>query len=200
MDWTTTLGALTVAFTAGRLARMVSRLIAGLALLSTVLGACSSTTVIRSNPPGAKVYLDDVPVGMTPYAMSDTKIVGSSTRVRLEYPGYRPYYGVITRNERFDTLACVGGVFLLVPFLWIMKYHDDHYYELGGGMPMPAAAVRPPQPQQVPAQPVTATPNPTPASPDPVPAQPPDYARADQLNEEGKALFKNNDFKTAAMR
>src|SRR5688572_12404494 len=92
------------------------RIVASVTVSLTLLGACSSTTVIRSNPPGARVFLDEQPVGVTPYAMSDTKIVGSTTRVRLEYPGLKPHHAIIQRNEKFEVLACVGGVFLLVPF------------------------------------------------------------------------------------
>ena len=104
-------------------------------LCATALLACSSETVIRSNPPGAKVFIDGSYVGTTPYTMSDTKIVGSTTSVRLQYPGYQPFDASIHRSEEFDVVACIGGVFLLVPFLWIMGYKADHTYELapGGG-------------------------------------------------------------------
>jgi hypothetical protein len=42
---------------------------------------------------------------------------------------------VISRNEEFDVLACIGGVFVLVPFLWIMKYKPVHQFELQPGAP-----------------------------------------------------------------
>jgi hypothetical protein len=107
---------------------------------SLVATACSSSTVIRSNPPGAKVFIDGEMVGVTPYEMSDTKIVGSTTRIRLEYPGLAPTQASIKRSEEFDVVACIGGVFLLVPFLWIMGYKADHTYDLTasqGGYPQP---------------------------------------------------------------
>jgi len=168
---------------------------------AAVLVACSSSTVIRSNPPGARVFLDDQPVGVTPYAMSDTKIVGTTTRVRLEYPGVRPHFAVIARNEKFDVLACIGGVLVLVPFLWIMGYNEDHYYDMTMGQPM-AAGFSPPGPASGPgnASPNPGGPGPT---PDPFPAPPPtqgNAARADQLNEEGKTLYKNHDYPNAATK
>lgn len=123
-----------------------------------LFGACTSSTVINSRPQGAKVYLNGEYVGMTPYVMSDTKITGSSTMVRLEYPGYEPTNTTIVRNEEFDVGACIGGVFLLVPFLWIMGYRAQHTYELrpgggyppaayppGGGYPPPQGGYPPPQ-------------------------------------------------------
>src|SRR5437870_13166969 len=103
---------------------------AGTLVFAAFLGGCASTTVIRSNPPGAKVIIDGSTVGATPYAMTDTKIVGSATRVRLEYPGYAPFETTIQRNEEFDVVACIGGVFLLIPFLWIMKYHSARTFAL----------------------------------------------------------------------
>jgi tetratricopeptide (TPR) repeat protein len=78
--------------------------------------------------------------------MSNHKPVGSKTQVRLEHPGYEPLNATISRDERVDPAALIGGFFLLVPFLWIMEYDPDHYYELrqaGGraadqGAPAPA--------------------------------------------------------------
>lgn len=92
--------------------------------------ACSSTTLVRSTPAGAKLYLNGEYVGTTPYSMTDTRIVGSTTSVRLELPGYETTTGTISRNEEFDVGACIGGVFLLVPFLWIMGYKPEHHFEL----------------------------------------------------------------------
>lgn len=100
--------------------------------LALVLAGCASSTVIRSNVPGARVFLNGAYVGNTPYTMTDTKFVGSITRVRIEAPGYSPTSANITRSEEFSAGACIGGVFLLVPFLWIMGYKAEHFYLLGG--------------------------------------------------------------------
>jgi len=108
---------------------------------------CASTTIIRSQPPGAKVYIDGESVGQTPYVMSDQKIVGSSTHVKLVLDGYEPFNAVIQRNEQFEVGPCIGGVLVLFPFLWIMGYKPEHNYELlpaGRGMLAPQ--------QQVPAR------------------------------------------------
>jgi PEGA domain-containing protein len=91
---------------------------------------CASTTVIRSEPPGATVYIDGSKVGKTPYTHSDTKIIGSTTRVKLKKEGYEDYEGGFQRNEQFEVLPCIGGVFVLVPFLWVMGYQPEHNYEL----------------------------------------------------------------------
>lgn len=92
--------------------------------------SCASTTVIHSNPTGAKVYLNGEPVGTTPYTHKDTKIVGSTTTVKLEKEGYESLNTTFSRDEKADVGAIIGGVFTLVPFLWTMKYNPSHTYEL----------------------------------------------------------------------
>jgi len=94
------------------------------------LSACASTTVLRSEPSGATVYIDGSKVGKTPYTYSDTKIVGASTQVRLKLEGYEEFQTILSRSEEFQVGPCIGGVFVLVPFLWVMGYRPEHSYEL----------------------------------------------------------------------
>lgn len=110
-----------------------------LVAVATVLAffsACASSTVIESKPSGAKVFLNGEPVGKTPYTMTDTKFVGSSTTVRLEAEGYEPYTAVVSRTEEVDVPPIVAGICLgasvvgLAFFLWAMKYKPNHTYEL----------------------------------------------------------------------
>jgi hypothetical protein len=121
--------------------RASQRLVAASTLLLFTVG-CASTTVIRSEPSGATVYIDGSKVGKTPYTYSDTKTVGSSTRIRLKKEGFEDFETVISRNEEFQVGPCIGGVFFLVPFLWVMGYQPDHNYELSplsGQQPSAAA-------------------------------------------------------------
>jgi len=140
------------------MSRSLSGGLTALVCASSLLASCTSQTVIRSNPMGARVFIDGAYVGNTPYMMSDTKIVGSATSVRLELPGFAPQQISIHRSEEFDVAACIGGVFLLVPFLWIMGYKADHTVMMApeGGYPQqyPQQGYPPPQqgyppPQQV---------------------------------------------------
>ena len=104
----------------------VSLILAGTILLSS----CASTTMIQSTPSGSKVYLNGEPVGKTPYSHTDTKIVGSTTTVKLEKEGYEPLNTSFSRNEEADVGAIIGGIFVLIPFFWTMKYKPTHTYEL----------------------------------------------------------------------
>lgn len=91
--------------------------------------ACSSTTTIRSTDQDAKIYIDSEFKGKGVVTHTDTKMMGSSTSVRMEKEGCEPVFYNFSRNEEFDAGACAGGVFVLVPFLWIQKYKPEHVYE-----------------------------------------------------------------------
>lgn len=103
----------------------------GLLFLSATmfLAACSSTTMIRSTDSQAKIYIDSEFKGTGVATHTDTKMIGSTTTVRMEKPGCEPQFYNFSRNEEFDAGACAGGVFVLVPFLWIQKYKPEHVYE-----------------------------------------------------------------------
>jgi hypothetical protein len=101
-----------------------------LVLICVVQYGCSSTTVLNSRPPGAKLYLNDDFKGTTPFEYSDTKIVGSTTSVKLTLEGYDDFHTTLHRDEQVNVGALIGGLFVLVPFLWIMDYDNQHTYEL----------------------------------------------------------------------
>jgi hypothetical protein len=121
-------------------------------IAAVTLGAfagCASSTVLQSQPPGARVVINGAAVGNTPYTITDTKIVGSTTQIRLEYPGYQPLDVTLSRNEELDVAALIFGILLLVPLLWVMKYQPAHVYQLQPagawqGSPPPAGGYPPP--------------------------------------------------------
>jgi len=95
-----------------------------------LFASCSSSTMIVSNPPKAKLYVDGEMVGETPYRHTDTKIVGSTIDIKIEKEGYKPLITEITKNEEADIGAIIGGLFVWVPFLWTLKYSPSHTYNL----------------------------------------------------------------------
>lgn len=94
------------------------------------MASCSSTTLISSYPSGAKIYINDEFVGVTPYKYKDTKIVGSRNYVTLKKEGYEELQTSFSRTEELSVGALIGGLFVTIPFLWIMQYKDTHNYEL----------------------------------------------------------------------
>lgn len=109
---------------------ITTQMLAMLLATSILLISCTSVTTIQSIPTGAKVYLNGETVGTTPYTHQDTKIVGSTTTLRLEKDGYKPFQAAFSRDEEVDVGAVIGGIFVFVPFLWTMKYKPLRTYEL----------------------------------------------------------------------
>jgi len=102
-----------------------------LLLASVILfTSCVSTTLIQSEPSGAKVIIDGEYRGVTPFSYSDTKIIGSVTNLRIEKEGYEPIYTFFSRDEQIDVGAFVGGLLIWVPFLWVMKYNPYRSFHL----------------------------------------------------------------------
>lgn len=104
--------------------------IAGFLVMCILFSGCSSTTQIVTIPPGAKLYINGEYYGETPYNYTDTKIVGSTNIVNIKKEGYKDFNTSFSRNEEADVGAIIGGVFVLIPFLWIMKYKPVRTYEL----------------------------------------------------------------------
>jgi PEGA domain len=106
------------------------RFISILLSITVLFSSCVSTTLIQSYPSGAKLSIDGVEVGKTPYWYADTKIMGSETDITLESEGYEPIYSSFLRAERVDLGAVIAGCFFWFPFLWTLKYQPFHHYEL----------------------------------------------------------------------
>ena len=109
--------------------KIASVVLAGVVLFSS----CVSSTMIQSTPNGATLYLGGENVGVTPYLYEDTKIVGSTTSIKMEKEGYETFNTILSRNEEVDVGAIIGGLFVWIPFLWTMKYKQEHTYELTPG-------------------------------------------------------------------
>lgn len=94
------------------------------------VAGCASTTVIKSSPGGAKVYLDGKSVGNTPYTYTDKKIIGTTHLFKLEKDGFAPLYGSFSRNAKWNKTAVIIGCISIVPFLWVKEYPADSIYDL----------------------------------------------------------------------
>lgn len=108
----------------------VKKILLYILIFPFIFSSCASSTVIGSIPSDANLYINGKLVGQTPYKHRDTKIVGSSNTVRIEKDGYRTYKTSFAKNEKIAVGPLIGGTFLLIPYLWIMKYEDGRVYEL----------------------------------------------------------------------
>jgi hypothetical protein len=93
---------------------------------------CAHRTWIRSNPPGASVYVGDQFVGLTPCLYSTpASQLRDHTPVRIERPGYQTAQGELQTAVLPSRI--VGGLFTLglVPlFKQPHTYHSQHTFTL----------------------------------------------------------------------
>ena len=102
-------------------------LMISLALLT--LSACSSTTMIRSSDPEARIYVNGEYIGTGQAAYTDRKVAFSNNDVVLRKEGCQTESYSFRRNEEPDGGAIVGGILFVFPFLWVTEYKDTHAYE-----------------------------------------------------------------------
>ena len=93
------------------------------------LFGCASATVIKSNPPGAKLYLDGQLKGETPYTYADRAAAGTMKSVTLKREGYKDFTGHIKR-EQLSVGALIGGILVLIPLIWILEYPPEYAFEM----------------------------------------------------------------------
>ncbi len=93
------------------------------------LFACANTTLLKSNPPGAKLQVQGQALGETPRFYTDKAVAGTVKTVTLKKEGYKDLNGYIKRNK-FSVPMLIGGIFLIVPFVWILEYPTEYYFEM----------------------------------------------------------------------
>jgi hypothetical protein len=118
-------------FSGGGIRRGIMKKLVVLTIDLFFLLGCASTTLIKSNPPGAKLSIDGQFIGETPQFYTDKAIAGTVRTVTLKKEGYKDFIGYIKR-EKLSVPALVGGIFLLVPFVWILEYPSQYGFEMEG--------------------------------------------------------------------
>lgn len=94
-----------------------------------LLCACSSTTLITSTDPAARIYVNGEYVGTGQALYTDKKVAFTKTSVKFMKPGCEAADYSFRRDEKPDGGAIVGGILVGVPFLWVTKYKKEHNYE-----------------------------------------------------------------------
>lgn len=86
--------------------------------------------MITSHPEGARVSVEGREIGITPCRYSDSKVLLSETYIQIDLEGYETVRSFIVKDGSVNAGAIVGGLFLFVPFLWVMGYPPNYHYEL----------------------------------------------------------------------
>ncbi len=98
-----------------------------LIILLVGITSCSSSTIIKTEPEGADLYINGIHIGKTPYEYSDMNPVFYETKISISKSGYKLINTNIYKDEEFNPKACLG----IVTFpLWWMQYHPVHTYIL----------------------------------------------------------------------
>jgi len=101
-------------------------------IIAILLSGCAIPTVIKSNPEGATVYIENVEMGKTPLTYSDKEIILSQKNIRLEMNGYKSFSSVI-KKDKLKVGPLVGACFVGVPALWMLGYEEEYTFELDRG-------------------------------------------------------------------
>jgi hypothetical protein len=99
------------------------------AMVFFFLFGCASTTLIKSNPPGAKLQVDGQSVGETPHFYTDKTVAGTTKAVILKREGYKEVNSYIKR-EKLSVPILIGGIFLIVPLVWVLEYPSQYNFEM----------------------------------------------------------------------
>ena len=100
-----------------------------LSLIFFFFFGCGSSTVIKSNPTGAKLYLDGQLKGETPYTYSDSAAAGTLRTVTLKKEEYKDFTGTIKR-EQLSVPALIGGIIFIIPLIWVLGYPSQYIFEM----------------------------------------------------------------------
>lgn len=96
---------------------------------AAMLTACSSTTVIKSSDPDARILVNGEYLGTGQAFYTDRKVAFSKNQVTIRKEGCEDQHHEFRRNEDPDFGAIIGGIFFYVPFLWVTEYKDQRGYE-----------------------------------------------------------------------
>jgi hypothetical protein len=122
------------------------------AVASVVLAACSESTVIRTNPPGASVYVNERYVGASPaeFSAKSWSVRPHAYRYRIVMPGYdetegeivaRLSVGRIVAAYFSGCMSCARGFFVFDEDTAIRLLQEDEADVAGSG-----GAATPPSP------------------------------------------------------
>jgi len=75
------------------------KILIALSMVLFFLLGCASTTLIKSNPPGAKLQVDGRSLGETPHFYTDKAVAGTTKAVTLKKEGYKDFNGYIKTGK-----------------------------------------------------------------------------------------------------
>lgn len=106
-----------------------SRGIALVLVVAFALTACSHRVSVNSNPTGARTYVDDQFIGLTPASFVERSGRGTEFQIRLEKDGYRNVNA--KEKQGINLTFLVLSVFTCgLGILWSFTLEDRYDYSL----------------------------------------------------------------------
>lgn len=105
------------------------KVVAVLMIVAVFVSGCATSTVIKTVPENAEVYIDGQLKGNSPVTHSDSEPAWSKKTVLLKKPGYKDKT-VELKKEKVQVGPIIGGVLLLFPFIWMFGYEDSVSFDL----------------------------------------------------------------------
>lgn len=107
-----------------------SRLLLCGGLFALLVSGCSSTTHVKTNPPGAELYVDNVRQCVTPCDYTDNSTLFTPSRpIVLKKRGHKNLNTTITKSE-IQVGPLVGGCLVGVPLLWVTGYPAEYSFDM----------------------------------------------------------------------
>jgi hypothetical protein len=85
--------------------------------------------MIKSEPPGAKAYVDERYLGRTPVEFKDSSAFWTKPRLALKKRRYHDKEMVLRKSE-IRTGPLIGTILVTVPVFWLFGYPDEMIFEL----------------------------------------------------------------------
>ena len=109
--------------------RRLARPVAASLLVLSLAAGCTHRVSVNSNPPGARTYVDEQFVGVTPTTFTETSGFGKEYEIRLEKDGYRTLS--VKEKQRANLVYLLLSILTCgVGVLWSFTLEDRYDYSL----------------------------------------------------------------------
>lgn len=108
---------------------LIMKRILNLFVLFIFTVSCASTTIIKTNDPNVKLYVDGEYVGMGSAVYTDRSVSFTTRTVTLEKNECNKQFESFSRSGNFDSAAVIFGILTIVPLLWMKNYSAVENFE-----------------------------------------------------------------------
>jgi len=98
-------------------------------IIAILFSGCSTFVTFNTQPQGAKIYINENPVGKTPFTYSLSDFVFDNYNIKITKEGYKEI--ICPLEKELKPGPFILGLFLAWPFLlWCYGPKTNYYFEL----------------------------------------------------------------------